>query len=115
MQSKGSKAEWVAISISTVTLLSLAFGGYGHMAGNSAINKADIQLLKSEAKRNSLEHKEINNELDVLWESSLETKNKIEAFDKSFEKFSNAVDRLSDTVIRLEEREKMKVKEGRDG
>jgi len=108
MQSVGSKAEWVAVSVSTVALLSLAFGGYGHMAGESAVNRAEIRLLKSESKRNFLEHKEINNELDGLWEISLETKNRIEAFDKSFDRFSDAVDKLSNTVIRLEEREKIK-------
>ena len=107
----GIKAEWVDTGIALVGLLGLAFGGYGYFSAELALNEARISILEKEIIVSGKEREEMGNELDVLWLGTNGNKGKIETLDKdlsrfneSFEKFADAVDRLSLSVVRLEER-----------
>lgn len=106
-----SRAEWVNAGIALVGILGMALGGYGHFSAELALNEARISILEKEIIVSSKEREEMGNELDVLWLGTNGNKGKIATLDKdlsrfneSFEKFADAVDRLSISVVRLEER-----------
>ena len=106
-----SRAEWTNVVISGIALLCIAFGGYGHFSGMLANKEARILVLEKESVVSRKDREEMDNELDVLWVDTSKNKDRIvgldkdlKRFDKSFEKFADAVDRLSISVVRLEER-----------
>lgn len=105
------KAEWTNVILTALTLLGLAFGGYGHFSAVLADKEARIVVLEKEQEISRKDREVMDNELDVLWVDTSKNKDKLgviekdlERHDKSFERFTEAVDRLSMAVVRLEER-----------
>lgn len=110
-----SRAEWVNVSLSVIAMLGLAFGGYGHLSAEIATKEVRLTALEKEQAVSRKERNEMDNELDVLWVDTNKNKDQITSakkdlsrFNASFEKFATAVDRLSISVVRLEERIKAK-------
>ena len=108
---KEIKAVWVNVALGCISLLALSFGGYGHFSAVLADKEARIVVLEKEQLVSLKEREGIDNELDVLWADTRENKggvernkNDIENRGRALEKFSDAVDRLIISVIRLEEK-----------
>tara|TARA_R110002167_G_scaffold62649_1_gene176832 strand:- start:835 stop:1191 length:357 start_codon:yes stop_codon:yes gene_type:complete len=105
-----NKAEWTNVALTAATVLGVAFGGYGHFSGVMANQEARITVLEKEQQVSHRDRDAMDNELDVLWVDTSKNKDGIktlqkgqERADRYFEKFANAVDRLSISVARLEE------------
>ena len=104
-----SRSEWANVGIAAVALLSLAFGGYGHFSGVMAEQQAKVRVLEKESMVSIKDRAEMSNELDMLWLDTSRNKDglvviekDLSRFNASFEKFADAVDRLSISVVRLE-------------
>ena len=105
-----NKAEWTNVALTAVTILGISFGGYGHFSGVMANQEARLVVLEKEQEVSRKDRDAMDNELDVLWVDTSKSKDGIktlqkgqERADRYFEKFANAVDRLSISVARLEE------------
>ena len=113
--SDSSKADWYGVALTAITLLSVAFGGYGHFSSVMADKEARITVLEKEVVVATKDREAMDNELDVLWVDTSRNRDSVDflkvEFSKaatSFSKFADAVDRLSVSVARLEEQVKIK-------
>lgn len=111
MPDDSSRADWTNVAIAAVALLSLAFGGYGHFSGLMADGQLRVSSLEKEQLVSRKERVEMVNKLNVLWVDTIQNRDELTAvqkdvsrFNASFDKFATAVDRLSISVARLEER-----------
>jgi hypothetical protein len=107
----GTKSSWVSAVVSTVVAIALIFGTYGQYRADQVELLSRVGSLEKVQEVSSEQHSLMEDELDVLWVDTQKNKDQIvvtkEAlvrFDKSFGKFADAVDRLSISVVRLEER-----------
>jgi hypothetical protein len=108
---KEIKAAWVNVVLGCVSLIALAFGGYGHFSAVLADKEARIVVLEKEQLVSLKDREGMDNELDVLWVDTKQNrvgidrnKEDIERSNEVLGKFSDAVDRLIISVTRLEEK-----------
>lgn len=106
-----NKAEVISAIVGVLGLLGVSFGLYGAYTWDKSHQQARITVLEKEHEVSATKIGKMEEDLDVLWVDTQKNEESIKVvqrdqdrFNAAYIKFADAVDRLSISVARLEER-----------